>query len=114
MHSILIRYTFKKPNVNSLHTVSLKWMIFFGLIVYLPVCIPIFKNWIREKKNENSKVLKFHYISETQRLRRSPGCREKRVQGVLDLPRGGSHADQNLLRHGGRRRGLDCKKYKIE
>lgn len=66
------------------------------------------------KKPENSKVLNFHYISETQRLRRSPGCREKRVQGVLDLPRGGSHADQNLLRHGGRRRGLDCKKYKIE
>lgn len=58
MHSILIRYTFKKPlaNVNSLHTVSLKWMIFFGLIVYLPVCIPIFKNWIREKK---PKIVKF-------------------------------------------------------
>lgn len=56
MQSILIQYTFKKPNVNSLHTVFLKWMIFFGLIVYLPVCIPIFKNWIREKK---PKIVKF-------------------------------------------------------
>lgn len=56
MHSILIRYTFKKPNVNSLHTVFLKWMLFFGLIAYLPVCIPIFKNWISEKK---PKIVKF-------------------------------------------------------